>query len=127
MTNRDIKSKVDVVQSIVPAVYSADATGIGVDLQGFDSAMAEISSGADVGSTHAPELQESDVLGSGYTTVAPADLQGAFSANLGADTVERVGYIGSKRFIRMFVTTSGASLAYCANIIRSNASRTPLA
>lgn len=124
---RDLKSNIDVVQSIVPAVYSADATGIGADLQGYDSAIAEISSGADVGSTHAPELQESDVLGSGYTTVDAADLDGAFSANLGADTVERVGYKGTKRFIRMFVTTSGASLAYSANIIRGKASQTPLA
>lgn len=127
MTNRDLKSKVDIVQSIPPAIHSADQTGTGADLQGFDSAIAEVFSGADVGSTHAPRLEESDTLGSGYTTVAAGDLQGAFSADLGANSVERVGYIGSKRFIRVFVATSGASLAYGANIIRGNASRTPLA
>ncbi len=124
---RDLKSMIDIVQSIVPAVYAADATGIGADLQGFDSAIAEITSGADVGSTHAPRLEESDVLGSGYTTVAIGDLQGAFSADLGANTTERVGYIGTKRFIRVFVATSGASLAYAANIIRGRAAQTPLA
>ena len=127
MTNRDLKSKIDIVQSIIPLVHVGDATGTGVDLQGYDSAIAEISSGADVGSTHAPRLEESDSLGSGYTTVAVGDLDGAFSVDLGADTVERVGYLGNKRFIRMFVASSGVSLLYGANIIRGNASRTPLA
>ena len=124
---RDLRSNIDIVQSIVPAVYSADADGDGVDLQGYDSALAEITTGADVAGTHAPEIQESDSLASGYTTVAAADLQGAFSANIGADTIERVGYIGKKRFIKVFVTTSGASLAYAANIIRSKSSQLPLA
>lgn len=124
---RDLKSMIDVQQSIIPKVHSADATGTGVDLQGFDSAVAVISTGADVAGTHAPELQEGDTLGGAYTTVAAADLQGAFSANIGADAVERVGYIGTKRFIRMFVATSGASLVYGANIIRGRAAQTPLA
>lgn len=124
---RDLKNNIDIVQSIVPAVYSADATGIGADLQGYDSAVVEFSSGADVGSTHAPTVEESDVLGSGYTTVAAADLEGTLPADMGATTNVRVGYKGSKRFIRAFMTTSGASLAISANIIRSKASQLPLA
>ena len=127
MTTRDLKSGIDVVQSIVPLVHSGDATGVGADLRGYESAVAEISSGADGGGTHAPRLEESDSLGSGYTTVDPGDLDGAFSVDLGADTIERVGYKGSKRFIRVFVATSGALLAYSATIIRGHAGQTPLA
>lgn len=123
---RDLKSKIDIIQSIPPAVHSTTQTGTGVDLQGFDSAVAEVSTGADVGSTHAPVLEESDVLGSGYTAVAVADLLGAFSADIGAASIERVGYKGNKRFIRVVVTTSGASLAYGANIIRGKATQMPL-
>ena len=124
---RDMKNNMDVVPSIPPAVYSADADGTGVDLQGFDGAMVVISTGADVGSTHAPKVQESDVLGSGYTDVAAEDLEGAFSADIGANTVERVGYKGSKRFIKAFVATSGASLAYGVNIIRGYPAQAPVA
>lgn len=129
MTTRDLKSGIDVVQSIAPELHSVDAIGVGADLQGYESAIAVISSGStgDVGSTHAPRLEESDSLGSGYTTVGVGDLDGAFSADLAVDTIERVGYKGSKRFIRVFVATSGASLAYSAMIVRSHAAQTPLA
>ncbi len=124
---RDLKSMIDIIQSIPPAVHSTDQTGTGVDLQGFDSAVAEIMTGADVGSTHAPRLEEGDTLGGSYSTVAAADLQGAFSADIGANAIERVGYIGTKRFIRLFVASSGVSLAYGGNIIRGRAAQTPLA
>ncbi len=123
----DLKNNLDIVQSIAPAVHSADQTGTGVDLANFHSAMAEVMTGADVGSTHAPRLEHSDVLGSGYTTVPVGDLIGSFSADIGANSVERVGYKGIKQFIRVFVATSGASLVYGANIIRGNRRKAPSA
>ena len=122
---RDLTNNIAIDQSIVPAVYSADATGIGSDLQGFDSAVVEFTSGADVGSTHAPTVEESDTLGSGYTTVAAGDLEGTLPADMGATTILRVGYKGAKRFIRAFMTSSGASLAHAANVIKSKASQLP--
>ena len=124
---RDLKSNIDIVQSIVPAVYSAAQNGTGADLQGFNSAMVEFFSGVDVGSTHAPSVEESDTLGSGYTAVAAADLIGSLPADIQANEVHRVGYKGNKRFIRAVVTSGGASLAYGANIIRGNPDNRPLA
>lgn len=128
MSLRDLKNKITISQSIAPAVRNANVNGTGVDLQGFNSAVAEISSGADVDGTHVPVLEEGDTLGGAYTVVAATDLQGAFSADLGANTVERVGYIGNKRFIRMQVNSGGVTgLAYGANIIRGNPDQSPVA
>ena len=124
---QDLKNNLDSVQSIPPAVHSADQTGTGVDLANFDGAMAEFSTGADVAGTHAPKLQESDVLGSGYADVAAADLIGTLPADMAANSVYRQGYKGSKQFIRAFVTTSGASLAYGANVIRGFPRKAPVA
>ena len=122
---RDLKSNIGIFQSIPPAVQSTDTTGTGKSLQGFNSAVVEFSTGADVAGTHAPEVQESDSLGSGYTTVAAGDLIGTLPADMGANEIHRVGYIGNKEFIRAFVTTSGASLAYGANIILGNPHQSP--
>ncbi len=125
---RDLDSHFNLFVSIDPAVQSADATGIGISLQGFDGAEVIFLTGADVAGTHAPEVQESDSLGSGYTTVAAGDLVGtALPANMGADAVHKIGYIGKKEFIRAFVTTSGASLLYGAMIMRGRAAQTPVA
>ncbi len=123
----DLRNNIDIVQSIPPAVQSADATGTGVDLANFHSAMVEFITGADVAGTHAPKIQESDVLGSGYTDVEAGDLIGTLPADMAADSVFRQGYKGSKQFIRAFVTTSGASLIYGANVIRANPRKAPVA
>ncbi|MCH8209414.1 MAG: hypothetical protein IIA62_10250 [Nitrospinae bacterium] len=116
---RDLKNNVDVVKSIDPATYNSDQTGTGVDLRDNDSAMAVIQSGALTDGTHTPKLQESDD-DSTYTDVVSADLEGSF-ANIAANAVQRVGYKGSKRYVRVFVTSSGATGAiYSASIARGN-------
>lgn len=114
---RDMKNNVDVVKSIDPATYNSDQTGAGVDLRGFGSSMAAIQSGALTDGTHTPKLQESDDDAT-YADVAAADLEGAF-ANIAADAVQRVGYKGAKRYVRVFVTSSGTTGAiYSALIAR---------
>jgi Na+-translocating ferredoxin:NAD+ oxidoreductase RnfG subunit len=122
---RDIKNNVDVQPSINPANYSADQTGSGVDLRDFDSAMAVVQIGTVVGNTHTPKIQESDD-DAAYTDVAAADLEGVFVAAV-ANSTQRVGYKGAKRFIRVFVTSTGASAVYGAQIIRGKAHSTPVA
>ena len=122
---RDLKNNVDAQPSIDPASYSADQTGVGVGLRDFDSAMAVVQVGAIVGSTHPPKIQESDD-DTVYGDVAALDLHGAFTA-LSANTVQRVGYKGAKRYVRVFVTSSGASAIYGANITRGKAHSTPVA
>lgn len=119
MVNRDLRPNIDIVQSIVPAVYTATATGTGADLQGYDSAMAELDVGALAGAgLFTVTVEESDTLGSGYSTVAAAQLNGAFVTPV-ANSIQRVGYLGAKRFIRVVATyVSGTSLAFSAQIVR---------
>ena len=91
-----MKNSVDAVKSIDPATHNSNQTGTGVDIRGFDSAMAVIYSGALTDGTHTPKLQESDD-DSAYTDVAAADVEGTL-ANISADAVQRVGYKGAKDF-----------------------------
>lgn len=128
MATRDLKSNVDVVTSIDPAAITATATGTGVDLRGYDSAMMVFHPGTVTDGTHTPTMEESDTLGSGYTTVATVDLQGTLAV-LATDTIQRVGYIGSKRYIRAISTVSGTTTGgvYGVTVVRGNPHQTPLA
>ena len=123
---KDMKNNMDAVLSINSATYNTDQTGAGVDLRQFDSAMALIQSGALTNGTHTPKMQESDD-DSTYTDVAAADLEGSF-ANLVADAIQRVGYKGAKRYIRIFVTSNGAAgMIYGSSIVRGTPHTSPVA
>lgn len=130
MTTRDLKSNIDAEQSLAPAARTASANGTGVDLRGHDSALALISIGAYTDGEYSFKLQESDDDGvsDAYADVAAADLQGSFSAvndASGQNALQRVGYAGTKRFIRAVVTEGGSptpstGLVLGANIVRGN-------
>lgn len=123
---RDIKNNVDLVKSINPAAYTTAQTGAGVDLSGYGSAMAILSSGALTDGTHTPKLQESND-DSTYTDVGTDDLEGTFAA-LSANSVARVGYKGAMRYIRVYVTSSGSTgCIYGASIARGNPAVRPIA
>lgn len=89
--------------------------GTAVDMAGtgnfFRTAMALAISGAVTDGTHTVSLEESDTGTSGWTAVAAADLQGSLTAvtTANANTVQRLSYLGAKRFIRGVVVTSGAT------------------
>src|SRR5689334_20151758 len=108
---RDIKSHVDAgpnAGGIIPAVYTATATGVGVDLRGFDGAEVVFQTGAIVAAgLFTPKLQESDDSTNGsdgtWNDVAAADQLGTLS-NLAASAVQRAGYIGAKRWVRPVAT-----------------------
>ncbi len=126
MTTFDLKSNADVAQSLVPATRNTDTNGSGVDLRGYEAAMVVFDTGAITDGTHTPTLEESDDDAT-YTTVAAADLQGAF-ANLSANSVQRVGYIGGNRYIRAQCNSSGTTgAAYSATIVRGRPHAAPLA
>ncbi len=102
--------------SLPPAMRAAAATvnGATVDTMGagnfFRSAMAVAYAGAITDGTHTPSLQDSDD-GTTWANV-PADLlQGAFTAFATAsqNTVQRVAYLGSRRYLRVNVTTAGVT------------------
>lgn len=125
---RDIKNNVDVSQSLGPAARTTSANGTGIDLRDHDGAMVVWHPGTITDGTHTPTLEESDTLGSGYTVVAAADMQGTFAA-LASNVIQRVGYVGSKRYIRAVITVSGATTGgvYGAEIVRGLGHQTPLA
>jgi type 1 fimbria pilin len=134
--NFDIKNNVDVVQSIAPQQLSGTVTGTstaaGVDLRGYNSAMAVINCGAAGGT--APsftfQVEESDD-NSTFTAVASADLSGT-EPSVGTandNAVYRIGYKGGSRYIRVSVpATSGTTptLFAGASIVRGRPDDAPV-
>lgn len=129
---KDLKSTIAISQSFAPAAKTSDVTGTGVDTAGYESATVVLDGGIVTDGTHTPKLQESDASGSGYTDVAAADLLGSFTAMtvqspLAAAGTQKVGYIGGKRYIRVFVTVATASTGgvYGASVILGHARHQP--
>lgn len=125
---RDMKNNLDVVGSLAPAArVNGTANGTGVDLKGFNSCMAVFHAGAVTDGVHTPKVQESDD-DSTYTDVAAADLLGTLAA-FTANTVQRIGYIGNKRYIRPVITTTGATTGALSNatVVRGNPHVAPVA
>lgn len=125
---RDQKSDVDFKSSIAPqAAITATATGSSVDLLGYEAATVILNVGVITDGTHTPKLQESadNVT---FTDVVAADLVGAFAA-IASSTNQRVGYIGSQRYIQVVSTVSGASSGgyYSAAVLRGYPAQRPLA
>lgn len=127
---RDLYSNFGVVQAVAPAVLTATNTSAAIDLLGFNSAAVIINTGAIASSGNfTPKLQESDTTTSGdFTDVAAGDLQGSFPTALSASSVLKVGYAGTKRYIRTVLTlNSGTSIAAGAVVIKADAASTPVA
>ncbi|MFW1676448.1 hypothetical protein ACFVYJ_01520 [Pontibacter sp. JAM-7] len=124
---RDLKSNIGVVQSIAPAAITSTTEGAGVDLQDYGSAVVVFHPGTITDGTHTPTVEESDD-NSSFSAVATADLQGTLAA-LTSDTVQRVGYKGTKRYIRAVSTVAGASTGgvYGAEVVVGNPAVGPIA
>lgn len=131
MTIKDIRNNVDELHSLEPAVRPTGTyNGAGVDLQGFHSAMMVVYFGAYTNGTHTPSFEHSDD-GTTFTAIAAADLDGSFTAvasGAGANTVQRVGYKGSRRYVRavMAVTSGATGAASCAMILRAHPGSAPI-
>jgi hypothetical protein len=104
---RDIRSDNDFALAFAIAAHTSTVAPGGVDLQGYEGAEAVIFPGTYTDGTHTPVLYES-ADNSTWTAVAASDLEGAFVA-IAANTVQRVGYVGSQRYIAVGVTVSGAT------------------
>ena len=131
MTIRDMSDNVDVALSLAPAArVNGTFNGTAVDLRGYDSAMLVVNFGAYTDGTHTTSLQHSDD-GATFTTASASELNGAFTAvnsGGGANSTQRVGYSGSKRYIRAVLTVSGATSGALseASIMRSEPRNAPL-
>jgi hypothetical protein len=110
---KDLKNRVAVAHLLDAGAVSADTKTKYVDLAGFKSAIVLVNLGSASFSSAsiAPILQESDsTADASFTNVAASDMIGSFSAvsDANSDQVTQVvGYIGSKRYIRVFLDISG--------------------
>lgn len=112
MTAIDLYHNIDAVQSIPPALYAAAQTGAAVDLKDFNSATVLIDVGAWTDGTHTIIVEESALPASGFAPVADADLLGTEPVIDGADDDAQlylIGYVGSKRYIRVVTTENGGT------------------
>lgn len=122
----DMKQSNDIQNSLAPAARTASANGSGVDLSGFHSANIAFVVGTITDGTHTPSVQESDD-NSTFTNVAAADLNGTLAA-LASNTNQRVGYRGTKRYVRAVSTVSGATTGgvYAGVVERGDARKQPV-
>lgn len=129
---RDIRSNSDLAPSLQPAARTnGTATGSTVDRQGYDAAMVVFSFGAWTDGTHTPSVQHS-TNGTAWDACGTADLQGtvaAVSGTAGQNAIQRVGYVGNRRYVRaMMVTASATTGAVSAGlVVRENPHVGPLA
>lgn len=126
----DLYNNFKAVQSLKPATRTSSENGDGVDLQGFHAAMIVIDAGAWTDGTHVFEIQESSD-DSNYSAVTAGDLQGAeptISSDAGDDQIYRLGYKGSKRYLRVAVTVSGVTsgAVYGASIVVGHPRKAPV-
>ncbi len=130
---RSLKPNLAAKVGIVPVAQTATTalTTNGVDLVGFDGAMAIINTGAIASSgDFSVKLQESDTNSSDFTDVAAADLDSDITttASLAANSTYRIGYKGSKRYINViFVKNSGTSIVAGCVILKGYAHQAPVA
>jgi hypothetical protein len=128
MAMRDVIDEVDLVLSLSPAArVNGTFNGTSVDLRGFDSAMFVLNFGAYTDGTHTAAAQHSDD-GSSFVAVPANELSAAFnvvSSVAGANTTQRVGYMGGRRFLRLVLTVTGATTGALseASIVRADPHR----
>lgn len=136
---KDLKNNISVVQTIAPVAGAADATGVTVDLQGYESCTFVINMGIEgitlSGSNKIEiELEESSDNSSWADVTATTSVIGAtpdssgkvatFDDNAETPSVAIVGYIGDKRYVRAmanFSGTHGTATPYSVTAIRGHA------
>lgn len=109
MPIRDVNKNTAMAASITPAVRTTSVNGSAVDLGadgGHDGATVYFVVGTITDGTHTPKLQES-ADNSSWSDVAASDQSGTLAA-LASTTHQKVGYVGSKRYIRAVVTVTGS-------------------
>lgn len=127
---KDIYSNTGLALALAPAVQAAAVNGSAVDLKDFASALVVVNTGAIVGAgDFGVKLQHSDTSTSGDFVDVPADdVKSNAPATLAADSSYKLGYIGSKRFVRVSLTkTGGTSIAAGAVVIKGRPHIAPVA
>lgn len=105
---QDLNSSISVVTTIPPALRTTTVTpSSGVDLAGFNAFAVVAIAGAITDGTHTFSIQHSDTANSGFANVPAGELSGTPGA-ISANTVTEIGYLGTKRYIRAVITTTGS-------------------
>lgn len=153
MPTRDLHSNIKAVTHVAAqAITATNTPSNGVDLKGFQSAEFLISVGTvtNIGNSPQPtwtfKLQESDSQSSGFTDVTDSNvvLTGSAQSPLTAPdsstgvfltiddasedaTHYRVGYVGTKQFVRVVATASNSpgSTPYSVVALLGDAHQTP--
>lgn len=128
---RDLKSNISYSETLAPASRTAAVNGTGVDLAGYESASVVIEAGAAGGTTPSFtfEVQDSDD-NTTFAAVPNADLQGTEPVVTAAGAPVKVGYLGTKRYLRVAITAvsgTGPTLVCAAGVVKGNPASAPVA
>lgn len=127
---RDLYSNIGAELALVPAVKSAAGEGPAIDLLGFESISFVVATGAIVSDgDFGVKVQESDIADSGGFGDAPASAVSSNApATLAASSSYKLGYRGSKRYVRLALTKAGGtSIAAGAVAVKGNPLTAPVA
>jgi hypothetical protein len=108
---KDLYSNVKVALALAPAVQGSATTGPGIYLRDFGGAVIAVNTGAIVGAgDFGAKLQHSDTDETGDYVDVPA---GLFTSNapatLAAASTYKLGYTGSKPWLRLALTKAGGT------------------
>jgi hypothetical protein len=126
LASRDLKNNISAVTSLSPSARTANATGATVDLLGYEAVAIEAIVGTITDGTHSLSVEHSDDE-STWAAVPAEELQGSFS-DLTSDTIQEVGYVGFKRYIRVNTTVATATTGgvYAVAVIRGCPRKAPV-
>jgi hypothetical protein len=135
--NREMESNIKAQVALAPQAITSDATTNGewIDTAGYDSLTFLLATGALTDGDYTPVIEEADAADySDAAAVADAGLtkteaSAAFTADGDDKATSKIGYIGSKRYVRLSVvstgTTSGALIGALA--VLGHPSHAPIA
>ena len=111
----DRQANITIKTSIAQGAHTASVNGTSVDLAGVDGATVYILPGTWTDGSHTIKVQDSPD-NSTFTdctaaSLVPASANGAFTAitSSGTAVAQKLGYVGTQRYIRAVSTVSGAT------------------
>lgn len=124
---RDLRSNLQVFQTIRPAVISANTSGLAVDTRGFDSVMVAITTGtASTTASHNVTAIIEEAHESSSTAWTTAATVGGSTEALPANDVLRVNVFPLAPFVRCRLTRSAGFLAVGAAVALGNPHQAPV-